>query len=155
VDQFSLKDHFLNRLDELTRLACPHAPDSGVLIGLSGGPDSVVLLLGAKIWADERHRPLAACHLNHRLRGDQADKDAQFCQDLCHSLEIQLFTHEEDPRPLARSRGAGLEEAARNLRHGFFRKIIAENEHLHCVATGHHLDDQAETVIMRLFRGTP
>lgn len=154
MDQLSLKEHFLNRLDELTRLACPSVPESGLLVGLSGGPDSVILLLGAKHWADERSRPLAACHLNHRLRGSDADADAVFCRDLCDRLGVQLFIHEEDPRPLARSRGAGLEEAARSLRRNFFRRILAENNDLHCVATGHHRDDQAETVIMRLFRGT-
>jgi tRNA(Ile)-lysidine synthase len=154
VTQSSLKEYFLNRLDELTRRACPDVPECGVLVALSGGPDSVALLLGAKNWADQRGRPLAACHLNHQLRGSEADADTRFCQDLCDNLGVQLFVHEEDPRPLARSRGAGLEEAARSLRHDFFRKILAENEHLHCVATGHHQDDQAETVIMRLFRGT-
>ncbi len=150
----SLKTHFLTRLDQLTGQACPGVPVCGLLVGLSGGPDSVALLLGAKIWADERQAPLAACHLNHRLRGTEADADARFCQDLCQRLDIRLFVHEEDPRPLARSRGAGLEEAARSLRQDFFRKILQENEDLHCVATGHHLDDQVETVIMRFFRGT-
>ncbi len=150
----SLRDFFLNRLDELTREVCPDDSTCGLLVGLSGGPDSVALLLGAKIWADEGNHPLAACHLNHRLRGGQANADAVFCQDLCDQLGVRLFVHEEDPRPLARSRGAGIEEAARSLRQDFFRRILAENEHLHCVATGHHLDDQAETVIMRLFRGT-
>ncbi len=150
----SLKKHFLNRLDQLTGFGNSGVPASGLLVGLSGGPDSVALLLGAKIWADERLATLAACHLNHRLRGSEADADALFCQDLCDKLGIRLFVHEEDPRPLARSRGAGLEEAARSLRHGFYRKILAENDDLHWVATGHHRDDQAETVIMRLFRGT-
>ncbi len=154
MDKQSLKDHFLHRLDDLTRLSCPDVPNAGLLVALSGGPDSVLLLLGSKIWADERQRPLAACHLNHLLRGDNSDKDALFCADLCEKLDIPLFSMDEDPRPMARSRGAGLEEAARNLRHEFFRKILKENNHLHCVATGHHRDDQAETVIMRLFRGT-
>ena len=154
MKQTSLKEHFLNRLDQLTGQACPDVPSCGLLVALSGGPDSVLLLNGAKIWADERQKPLAACHLNHRLRGSEADADARFCQNLCHQLDIHLFVHEEDPRPLARSRGAGLEEASRSLRHDFFRNILAENDHLHCVATGHHQDDQAETVIMRLFRGT-
>lgn len=154
VKNSSLREHFLSRLDQLTGRACPAVPVCGLLVGLSGGPDSVALLLGAKTWADERQAPLAACHLNHRLRGSEADADALFCQDLCDKLGIRLFVHEEDPRPLARSRGAGLEEAARSLRHGLFRKILAENDDLHCVATGHHRDDQIETVIMRLFRGT-
>jgi len=154
VDKQSLKDHFLHRLDDLTRLSCPDVPNAGLLVALSGGPDSVLLLLGSKIWADERQRPLAACHLNHLLRGEHSDKDALFCAELCRKWDIPLFSMDEDPRPVARHRGAGLEEAARNLRHDFFRKILEENDNLHCVATGHHRDDQVETVIMRLFRGT-
>ncbi len=128
--------------------------EPGLLVALSGGPDSVALLRMAKIWAAQRNRHLAAAHLNHRLRGSQADADAQFCADLCEQLSIKFIVREEDPRPLARSRGAGVEEAARVLRHDFFRKILAENNELHCTATGHHLDDQVETVVMRLFRGT-
>ncbi len=144
----------LSRLDELTRQACPGVTEPGLLVGLSGGPDSVALLRMAKAWADQRKRPLVAAHLNHRLRGDQADADAVFCSDLCRQLSIKLIVLCEDPRPLARSRGAGIEEASRILRHDFFRKILAENNDLHCTATGHHHDDQVETVIMRLFRGT-
>ena len=129
-------------------------PEPGLLIALSGGPDSVALLRMAKIWADLRERPLAAAHLNHRLRGSQADADARFCADLCEQLSIRFILNEEDPRPLARSRGAGIEEAARILRHDFFRNTLSKNNDLHCTATGHHHDDQVETVVMRLFRGT-
>jgi tRNA(Ile)-lysidine synthase len=146
--------NIMARLDELTVLACPDVPDPGLLVGLSGGPDSVVLLLAAKTWAQDRNRQIAAAHLNHRLRGSEADSDAAFCADLCEKLGLRFFLREDDPRPLARSRGAGVEEAARVLRHDFFQTILAENHDLHCVATGHHRDDQVETVIMRLFRGT-
>ncbi len=128
--------------------------EPGLLIGLSGGPDSVALLLMAKTWAENNQRPLAAAHFNHRLRGLQADDDAQFCSDLCNKFGITFFLKEEDPRALARSRGSGIEEAARVLRHDFFCKTLAENKNLHCTATAHHQNDQVETVLMRLFRGT-
>jgi len=123
-------------------------------VGLSGGPDSVALLLAAKAWSDKVSTPVAAAHFNHRLRPGEADRDAIFCRDLCADLDIALHENTEDPRPAARSRGQGLEEAARHLRRRFFGNILAEQETLHCVATGHHRDDQVETVIMRLFRGT-
>lgn len=150
----SLEQLIFQQLEKLTARACPSVSRPGLLIGLSGGPDSVALLLAAHRWARIQDRSLAAAHLNHQLRGRQATADETFCVDLCQNLEIPLFRHSEDPRPLARSRGTGLEDAARILRHRFFRRLLAENDHLHCAATGHHLNDQAETVIMRLFRGT-
>ncbi len=126
----------------------------GLVVGLSGGPDSVALLLAARAWADRNGAPLAAAHFNHRLRPGEAERDADFCRDLCRQLEITLFEAEGDPRPAARTRGQGLEEAARHLRRRFFQEILAKDGEYHCVATGHHRDDQLETVIMRLFRGT-
>ena len=143
-----------SRIGHLVALCCAETPGAGLLVGLSGGPDSVALLLAAKAWSDKVGTPLAAAHFNHGLRPGEADRDALFCRDLCTELEIDLHEDGADPRPVARSRGQGLEEAARHLRLRFFRKVLAENPALHCTATGHHRDDQVETVIMRLFRGT-
>jgi len=142
------------RIRELVRECCGDHPAPGLVVALSGGPDSVALLLAAKTWSLETGSALAAAHFNYGLRPGDADRDAAFCRDLCTKMEIELFESAEDPRPVARTRGLGLEEAARHLRRRFFRKILGENDHLHCVATGHHRDDQVETVLMRLFRGT-
>lgn len=143
-----------SRIQELMTRSLPDRPNAGLLAALSGGPDSVALLLAARHWSRATGRPLAAAHLNHQLRGDDADQDEAFCRDLCARMEIPLFEHREDPRPLARQRGMGLEEAGRHLRRRFFLNLLADHPELHAVATGHHLDDQAETVVMRLFRGT-
>ena len=126
----------------------------GLLIGLSGGPDSVALLLAVHQWSLSSGRPLAAAHLNHRLRGPQADADEAFCRELCRRLDVPLHLRHGDPRPVARQRGTGLEDGARILRRRFFRALLAQEPQLRCVATGHHRDDQAETLIMRFFRGT-
>jgi tRNA(Ile)-lysidine synthase len=142
------------RLGELVTRCCMDIGKPGLLVGLSGGPDSVALLLAAKAWSEEENTPVAAAHFNHKLRPGEADLDTQFCRGLCTDLGLPLHESAEDPRPTARLRGQGLEEAGRHLRRRFFRKILAENANLHCVATGHHRDDQVETVLMRLFRGT-
>ena len=142
------------KIDELAARACPSAARPGLLVALSGGPDSVALLLAAHHWAAAGGNALAAAHLDHRLRGKDSAGDAAFCRDLCASLGIPLHLAEQDPRPVARRRGLGLEEAGRSLRETFFSSLLERNPGLHCVATGHHMDDQAETVIMRLFRGT-
>ena len=159
MPQFPFSDHRFTgtvsaRIEDLVRRCCRDVSRPGLVVGLSGGPDSVALLLAAKAWSEKTGSPLAAAHFNHRLRPAEADRDALFCRDLCAQLEITLHEDGKDPRPAARSRGQGLEEAARHLRRQFFRKVLAQNTDLHAVATGHHRDDQTETVIMRLFRGT-
>jgi tRNA(Ile)-lysidine synthase len=159
VPQHPFSDHpftaaVARRIAELVTRCCDGIRDPGLVVGLSGGPDSVALLLAAKAWSDGACAPLAAAHFNHRLRPGPADQDALFCRKLCTDLDIALHEDDGDPRPVARSRGQGIEEAARHLRRRFFGRILAENPALHCVATGHHRDDQVETVIMRLFRGT-
>ncbi len=132
----------------------PSRPGAGLLVALSGGPDSVALLLGAREWALAGGNPLEAVHLDHALRGEESAGDRDFCRRLCGDLGVTLHEHRRDPRPIARSRGLGLEEAGRHLRLSLFAGILDGSERLHAVATGHHADDQAETVLMRLFRGT-
>jgi len=159
VPKHPFKDHpfvatVSARIGQLVGANDDPATALGLVVGLSGGPDSVALLLAATVAAKNSGAPLAAAHFHHRLRADQADGDADFCRDLCRQLGVRLFEDAGDPRPVARSRGLGLEEAARHLRHGFFRRLLAENPEFGFVATGHHRDDQVETVLMRLFRGT-
>jgi tRNA(Ile)-lysidine synthase len=138
----------------LTELADGTATaDRGILVALSGGPDSTALLLAAHAWRETTGRPLAAAHLDHQLRGADATADADFCHDLCARLDVPLHTRATDPRPLATRRGRGVEEAARHLRRTFFDHLLDADHRLACVATGHHRDDQVETVLLRLFRG--
>ncbi|MHB8079212.1 MAG: tRNA lysidine(34) synthetase TilS [Candidatus Krumholzibacteriia bacterium] len=145
----------LPHLDALVRRAAPatNPAATGLLVALSGGPDSVALLLLAHARSVATGAPLAAAHLNHRLRGDQAEADEAFCRDLCARLAVPLHVARSDPRALARRRGLGLEEAGRRLRRRLLTRLLAARPDLACAATGHHRDDQTETVIMRLFRG--
>lgn len=128
--------------------------DAGILVALSGGPDSVATLLAVHHWGERNQRPVAAAHLNHQLRGEAADADTAFCRNLCLQLNVPFFSDAVDSRAVARSRGHGLEEAGRFLRRQYCEKILDTNPQYHWVATGHHRDDQVETVVMRLFRGT-
>lgn len=145
------------RLGNLVARACPAAArggQPGVVVALSGGPDSVALLLVARHWARQTGAPLVAAHLHHGLRPEAADRDAAFCAALCHDLGVELVVGETDPRPVARERGGGLEEASRHVRRRFLADVLAARPWPGCIATGHHRDDQAETVLMRLLRGT-
>jgi tRNA(Ile)-lysidine synthase len=129
-------------------------PDqAGLLVALSGGPDSVALLDVAASWCRPTGRRLIAAHVNHHLRGEASDRDQAFCEELCRSLAVPLEVGHGDARALARERGRGLEDAARALRLDTLEAIRAAHE-LTAIATGHHRDDQTETVILRLFRGT-
>jgi tRNA(Ile)-lysidine synthase len=100
---------------------------------------------------------LSAVHVHHGLRGEEADADLAFVQQLCQRLDVPLHIHHAGvPERLARSRADGqpetIEEAARALRYDFFAQLIAEG-HADSVLTAHTLDDQAETVVMKLLRG--
>ncbi len=123
-----------------------------VLIGVSGGPDSVCLLYAlnrlSRAWA----LTLNIAHLNHKLRGEDSEKDADFVRKLAEKLRIPFYLEEIDAREEIKKRGLSEEEGARILRYDFFcrkaKKIGAER-----IALGHTRDDQAETVLMRLIKG--
>ena len=100
---------------------------------------------------------LSAVHVHHGLRGDEADADLAFVEQLCQRLAVPLHVHRASvPDRIAQARANGqpetIEEAARNLRYEVFHRLIAEG-HADSVLTAHTLDDQAETVLMKLLRG--
>jgi len=124
-----------------------------ILIALSGGADSVALTHALhRLRGGGRDRPgynLMAAHLNHRLRGDESDRDERFVRDLCERMQIELVV--EGAEKLVDS--SNLEERARDLRYAFLRRT-ADRVGAHHVALAHHADDQAETVMLRLLRGS-
>jgi tRNA(Ile)-lysidine synthase len=125
----------------------------GGLVGaLSGGADSVALLHALAASARERGLPLHAAHLDHRLRSDSGD-DAAFCRELCERLGVPLVTAGADVAGRAAREGLGLEEAARLERRAFLRRVQRQAG-ASAVALAHTRDDQAETVLMRVLRGS-
>jgi tRNA(Ile)-lysidine synthase len=124
-----------------------------VLIALSGGPDSVALLHAMLALRDRARRPsvrIAAAHLNHRIRGAEADRDEAFVRELCAKMGVELVI-EQAVGLTAES--PNLEERARAARYDFLERTAARLGAAH-IATAHHADDQAETVLMRLLRGS-
>ncbi|MCX6899487.1 MAG: tRNA lysidine(34) synthetase TilS [Verrucomicrobia bacterium] len=123
-----------------------------LLVGVSGGPDSVVLLDVLSALAPEFGWKLHVAHFNHRLRGADADADEAFVRELAAGYGLPFTTGKGDVRALAASQKLSIEDAARRLRHGFFQGT-ARALSLAKLALGHTADDQAETLLQRLLRG--
>ncbi|MFC1692985.1 tRNA lysidine(34) synthetase TilS [Candidatus Latescibacterota bacterium] len=130
----------------------PDNVKSTVLVALSGGGDSVALLHVLNRIKDEFDLTIEAAHLNHSLRGEESAEDENFCVKLCKDLGIQLTVERLHPCEIPKSPDS-VETAARNTRIAFLQRI-AEDHNAERIATGHTLNDQAETVIQRLLRGT-
>lgn len=124
-----------------------------VLCGFSGGPDSVCLLHFLKHLCGKKHFELVAVHVNHGLRGAAADADEKFCRVLCKKLDVPLITQKKAVRALAKKLDLSLEHAARKARYEAFARA-AKKTGASKIALGHHLDDQAETVLLNMLRGT-
>ncbi len=123
-----------------------------VVVGLSGGADSCALLYFLVSLRSELSLTVYACHINHGLRGEDADSDEKYCRRLCQSLGIELFVLHADIKKLSSEQGIGTEQCGRNVRYSFF---TARAEELHAkIATAHTASDNAETVLFNLTRGS-
>ena len=135
----------------LAELRVPGAGDT-VVMGLSGGADSVALLDVLSGITGARGFRLVAAHLDHGLRADSAE-DALFCRDLCRRLGVDFRTARADVRSRAERDTGGIEEAARRERYEFLGRI-RDAEKASVIAVAHTRDDQAETLLLRLLRGS-
>jgi tRNA(Ile)-lysidine synthase len=160
----AVSDSLLFRVAEYWRKAALAPSGSRILIALSGGPDSVALLHILTQLREELGISLAVCHINHKLRGAESEADAEFCASLAASLSAPepqssqrslgiSFVCEAVDVPRLRQRGESTEMAARRLR---WQVLGLAKEELACnlIATGHTADDQAETILLNLARGT-
>jgi tRNA(Ile)-lysidine synthase len=125
------------------------APGESVLAAISGGPDSMALLHALAEIAPRMRVSLVVAHLDHGLRGAEGAADAAFVRDAAAALRVPAVIA---ARPVERARGESLEMAARRVRYAFLHETALARGSSR-IATGHTADDQAETVLMRLFRG--
>ncbi len=124
-----------------------------VVVALSGGADSVSLLLSLRALAEKLSFSLFACHLNHMIRKETAVRDEEFSKALCDTLSIPFYSERVDIPAICEREKGSLETVARNARYNFFERAKAH----FCaqrVATAHTMSDNAETVLFNLTRGT-
>lgn len=123
-----------------------------VVAAVSGGPDSVALLKVLTLIAAEYELSLVVAHLNHGLRGAEADREESFVRSLSDSMDVECVSGKIDAAAL-KAPGKSLEELCREQRYAFLKKMAVDYQ-ASKIALGHHLQDQAETVLMNLFRGS-
>ena len=136
IDQYIRKNHLLNK-------------DSKYLVALSGGADSTALLLIASLLGYR----IEAIHCNFRLRGEESDRDEQFCQTLCTAHNIPFHTVHFDTREYASLHKESIELAARHLRYAYFEQL-RKDIGAEAILVAHHQDDDVETILMNFLRGT-
>lgn len=124
-----------------------------LLVAVSGGPDSVALLYALVLMSAEYQLRLTAAHLNHGLRGAEAGREEDFVRRLSADMGLDCICKTVDIRALRKGRGQSLEETAREERYRFLKETASICGAVK-IATGHHRDDQAETVLMNLLRGS-
>lgn len=120
-----------------------------ILVGVSGGADSVALLLILK----ELGYQIQALHCNFHLRQEESDRDEKFVVKLCRENGIPLLTKHFDTMEYVKAKSISVEMAARELRYGWFYDMLSANN-AQCIAVAHHKNDQAETLLLNLIRGT-
>ncbi len=121
-----------------------------IVVGVSGGADSMALLHVLLSLQDEYGIRLVACHVNHGIRGETADRDESFVRESCKALGIELRVLKADVPALAAENHLGIEECGRRVRYDFFNSV----EKGALVATAHTLSDRCETLLMNITRGT-
>lgn len=126
--------------------------DSAVLVAFSGGADSTALLHMTVRYARAHGAKVFAAHVNHMIRGEEADRDEQFCRSVCDSLDVPLFVCRRDVPAFAAESSQSVETAARQVRYEFFDSIMKENG-IGLLATAHNANDNLETQIFNLARG--
>ena len=146
-----MSDIIFEKIKEANEKYSLFGPRSKILVALSGGADSVTLLLSLKEYFPDL--TLYACHVNHMLRAKEADRDSLFVKDLCERLNIPLEILKTDVAKAAKEKSLSTELCAREIRYEFFEKVCGKYG-LSLVATAHTASDCAETVLFNLARGS-
>ena len=124
-----------------------------IIIGVSGGADSVCLLMALCSLQEKLGFQVLVCHVNHELRGEEAAQDEAYVEMLCHKMQVPFFAFHENVELIAKKRKESLEEAGRYVRRQAFEQLCREQGGTK-IATAHHSNDNAETMLLNMARGT-
>ena len=149
----ALERKLLKKVDRVMKDVDPALTESPVVVAVSGGPDSMALLLLLTELRGTLGLTLHVAHLDHGLRGNSAQDDALFVEEQARRLGLSSTLGAEDVNSYRAGRGLSLEEAARDVRYAFLARVASEHG-ARAVALGHTADDQAETVLMHIIRGS-
>ncbi len=145
-------DNFIQRVEQAIARHRLLADGETVIVGVSGGVDSMVLLQTLKTLSTKHRWKLIVAHFNHGLRGKDADADERFVTSVAKKLGLSFASDKQDVKQLARTHRLSMEMAARKFRHEFLAQT-ARQARSRCVALAHHADDQVELFFLRLLRG--
>ena len=126
--------------------------NDSIVVGVSGGPDSMTLLSILLKLKEEFHLKIYVAHVNHMLR-ENAIKDEEYVKEFCKKNNIEIFIKKANISEIAQKEKIGLEEAGRNIRYNFFEEVL-KNTKSNKIAIAHNLNDKAETIIMNTLRGS-
>lgn len=148
-----MKKKFLRTVEAAVNEFKMLEPGDPVLAAVSGGPDSVALLLSLLHLKQAHDLSIGIAHLNHQLRGEDALRDEAFVRDLAEHFSLPFFCGQEDVAAYAGRHRLSVEEAGREVRYDFFSRT-ADHHGYHKIALGHNKNDNAELVLMNLLRGS-
>lgn len=141
------------RVDQTVKTYKMLEPKDSVMVGVSGGPDSVALLHFLLLLASRFSLRLAVAHLNHSLRREESDSDAEFVASLARKLDLPFYVQKVDVAKYRKKNKLSMEEAARYVRYNFYQSVVTKNGY-NRIALGHNYDDNAELVLMNILRGS-
>ena len=147
-------DHFISAAEQYIRAHGLMQKGDRLIVGVSGGADSVCLLEVLLALKDKWQWDLTAVHVNHGIRGESADTDETFVIDLCTDRGVRCLVYREDVPALAKEKGLSVEEAGRLVRREAFEKELGSSPENSRIVLAHHADDNAETFLMNVSRGT-
>ena len=123
-----------------------------IVIGVSGGPDSITLLNVLNKFKEKLNIKIYVAYINHMIRAE-ADEETEYVKEFCNRLDVEFFCKKIDAQEEAKKLKIGTEEAGRNIRYAFFEEV-AKRVEANKIATAHNSNDNAETVLMNIMRGT-
>lgn len=150
---YRIKNHVLRTVERTITTHAMFQQNDHVLVGVSGGSDSVALLHVLFELAPRYDLQLGIAHLNHGLRGKEADADAEFVSSLAKKFDLPCYIQKRNIRQFQAAGKLSLEEAARRVRYTFYHQV-AEKNGFNKIALGHQANDNAEHMLMYLFRGS-